>query len=298
MKTKPPTRHPFHLVGLVPVGGQKLDFDFPWHDSLQPIGHNYLAVEKAVFNCALAGCKTIWIGCPKDMQPLIRYRLGDYIIDPYELEKTAKFARYPDYKEIPIYYVPVHPKDADRRDSLSWSIITAAYGAYRASKKITKWTTPDRYFVCFPYGLFSDRTLQDSRKFARNSRPFYASYEGKTFKDGLFLPFTFTPEDFLVARKKVRSTETRSVDAERNKLSAEAQFSGRYFTHDFVFSDVNIQDPQVLEVPWYFDISSWGGLKKWLGSDYSLDKPPQSILSYHEWNPIGVDNENSNEQDI
>ena len=40
------------------------------------------------------------------------------------------------------------------------------------------------------------------------------------------------------------------------------------------------------------------GLKKWLGSDYCLDKPPQSILSYHEWNPIGVDNEYPDEQDI
>jgi hypothetical protein len=291
METKPPSRHPFHLVGLVPVDGQKLDFNFPWHDSLQPIDRDYLAVEKAVFNCALAGCKTIWIACPKDMQPLIRYRLGDYIIDPYELEKTARFGRYPAYKEIPIYYVPVHPKDADRRDSLSWSIITGAYASYRASKKISKWTTPDRYFVSFPYGLFSDRSLQDSRALARNSRPFCVSHEGKNFKDGLYLPFTFTPEDFLVARRKVRTSETRSVDAERKKLPPEEQFSGRYFTHDFVFSNVDIVDAQVIDIPWYFDISSWEGLKKWLGSDYSLDKPAASILSYHEWNPIGVDNE-------
>ena len=27
----------FHLAGIVPVAGQKLDFDFPWHDCLQPI---------------------------------------------------------------------------------------------------------------------------------------------------------------------------------------------------------------------------------------------------------------------
>jgi hypothetical protein len=291
MEVKPPSRHPFHLVGLVPVAGEKLDFNFPWHDSLQPVDRDYLAAEKAVFNCALAGCKTIWIACPKYMQPLIRYRLGDYIIDPYELEKTAKFARYPAYKEIPIYYVPVHPKDADRRDSLSWSIITAAYASYRASKKISKWTTPDRYFVSFPYGLFSDRALQDSRALARNALPFCVAYEGRSFKDGLYLPFTFTPEDFLTARKKVRSSETRSVDSERTKLPVDEQFSGRYFTHDFVFSDVDTTNAQTIDLPWYFDISSWEGLKKWLGSDYSLDKPAASILSYHEWNPIGVDNE-------
>jgi hypothetical protein len=291
MKTKPPAKQPFHLVGIVPVAGQKLDFDFPWHDSLQPIGHNYLAVEKAVFNCALAGCKTVWIACPKDMQPLIRHRLGDYIIDPYELGKTTKFARYPDYKEIPIYYVPVHPKDVDRRDSLAWSVITGAYAAYRTAKKITKWATPDRYFVSFPYGLFSDRSLQDSRKLARKPTPFCLSYEGKTFKDGLFLPFTFTPEEFLVARNRVRKAEKRGFDASRNKLPVEEQYTGRYFAHDFVFAEVETNIAQALEIPWYFDVSSWSGLKKWLGSNYYLDKPPQSILSYHEWNPIGVDNE-------
>ena len=40
-----------NLAGIVPVAGQPLDFNFPWHDSLMPIGHNYLAVEKAVFDC-------------------------------------------------------------------------------------------------------------------------------------------------------------------------------------------------------------------------------------------------------
>jgi len=43
-----------NLAGIVPVAGQPLDFNFPWHDSLMPIGHNYLAVEKAVFDCVVA----------------------------------------------------------------------------------------------------------------------------------------------------------------------------------------------------------------------------------------------------
>ena len=34
----------FHLAGIVPVAGQKLDFNFPWHDCLQPINKDYLAV--------------------------------------------------------------------------------------------------------------------------------------------------------------------------------------------------------------------------------------------------------------
>jgi len=53
-----------------------------------------------------------------------------------------------------------------------------------------------------------------------------------------------------------------------------------------------------MNVPWYYDISSWEGLKKWLSSDFKLDKPRATMLSYNEWNPIGVNNDNSIEQDI
>ena len=38
----------FHLAGIVPVAGQKLDFNFPWHDSCVAIAPDYLAVERAV----------------------------------------------------------------------------------------------------------------------------------------------------------------------------------------------------------------------------------------------------------
>ena len=80
--------HSFHLAGIVPVAGQKLDFNFPWHDCLQPIGKNYLAVERAVLECAYAGCETIWIVCHDDMQPLIKHRLGEYVLDPVFLQRT------------------------------------------------------------------------------------------------------------------------------------------------------------------------------------------------------------------
>ena len=51
-----------NLAGIVPVAGQSLDFNFPWPASLMPVGHNYLAVEKAVFDCVVAGCNTVGVG--------------------------------------------------------------------------------------------------------------------------------------------------------------------------------------------------------------------------------------------
>ena len=65
----------FHLAGIVPVSGLRADFNLPWHDCLQPIGQNFLAIERAVLECATAGCETIWIVCSSKMQPLIKYRL-------------------------------------------------------------------------------------------------------------------------------------------------------------------------------------------------------------------------------
>jgi hypothetical protein len=291
METKDPTIKNFNLVGIVPTAGQKLDFDFPWHDSLQPIGKNYLAVEKAVFDCAMAGCNTIWVVCNKEMQPLIRYRLGDYIVDPYRFFMSAKYESIPRLTEIPIYYVPVHPKDIDRRDSLAWSIITGAQSAYWVARKLSKWITPNRYFVAFPYGVFNTFYLKDYRKYIRKPQPFYVSYKRKNFKDNLYLPFTFDAEDFLLCRSKFRERETGGYDASRQRVKAADAYSGRDFTHGFVFDQVKTKGAPVLKIPWYYDVSSWEGLKKWLSCDFSLVKPREIVLSYHEWNPIGVDNE-------
>ena len=291
METNELSTKKFNLVGIIPTAGQPLDLDFPWHDSLQPIGKNYLAVEKAVHDCAIAGCNTIWIVCDKDMQPLIRHRLGDYIIDPYKFYMTAKHASIPRKTEIPIYYVPVHPKDAARRKSLSWSIITGAQSAYWVSRKLSKWVTPDRYFVAFPYGMFSTFHLKEYRKHINKRRPFYVSSHGKSFKDGLYLPFTFDSDDFIRCRKKFRKEETGGFHKDLTKVQTPDAYTGRFFTHDFVFDSVCIDDAETLEVPWYYDVSSWEGLRKWLSSQYSLDRPQEIVLSYHEWNPIGVDNE-------
>jgi len=289
MEATPINKQRFNLAGIVPIAGQPTDFDFPWHDSLIPIGQNYLAAEKAVFDCAMAGCDTIWLVCPKEMQPLIRYRLGDYVVDPHRYYTSAKFADYPQKKEIPIYYVPVHPKDVDRRNSFAWSIITGAQNAYWVGRKLSRWTTPDKYFVTFPYGLFTPYYMGDHRAKIRSERPFCLAFEGQTFREGLYLSFTFDASDFLVARRKFRKNEVKGHDSEGQRIRKGETYSGRYFTHDYVFQETRADEALVLEVPWYFDVSTWANLKKWLGSNYSLDKPKDFLLSYNEWNPIGVD---------
>ena len=108
----------FHLAGIVPVAGQPLDFNMPWHDSLMPISQNYLAVERAVIECAYAGCETIWLICHTDMQPLIRHRLGDYVQDPVWINRRYELQRDKFHKPVPIHYVPIHPRDREKRELL------------------------------------------------------------------------------------------------------------------------------------------------------------------------------------
>jgi len=286
----------YNLAGIIPIAGQILDFTMPWHDSLMPIGQNYLAVEKAVFDCAVAGCDTIWLVCPKDIQPLIRYRLGDWVMDPIKYFTGVKFAKYPNHYEIPIYYCPVEPRDVDRRDSLSWSVITGAQYAWRVGAKISRYTTPDKYFVAFPYGMFSPYYMKDWRTKIRSDESFLISSENKTYKDGEYLPFTFFPEEFLEVRKKFRKSENKGHNAAGERLSREERYTGRYFTHDFVFGDIGSEKPHELEIPWYYNVASWEGLKNWLGSENKLDRPKDIILSYNEWNSLGVNVDDKQEE--
>ena len=289
----------FHLAGIVPIAGEPKDFNFPWHDCLQPIGRNYLAVERAVWECACAGSETIWIVCHDDMQPLIRYRLGDYVQDPLFVDK--KRSSMPDElkKPIPIYYVPIHPRDRDRRDCLGWSALYGALTSYWLSRTISQWVVPGKYYVAFPYGIYNPELLMSYRKQISNKKPFFVSHRGRTVRDDEYLGFTFDADDFKACRRMIRKNGTGEYDGYKPKnpnakrLPKEEKWSARFFSLDKVFNSVKIKDGNILEIPWYYNIDNWDNLRIFLGSKESIKikRPHRKLLGYHEWNPIGVNNE-------
>jgi len=283
--------HSFHLAGIVPVAGQKLDFDFPWHDCLQPIGKNYLAVERAVLECAYAGCETIWIVCHDDMQPLIKYRLGEYVLDPVFLQRT-RFSAEGQKQEIPLYYVPIHPRDRDKRDCLGWSVLYGALTAYWLSKTISKWVVPDRFYAAFPHGMYDPKLIQPFRRQISSRSPFYVSWDGKSIKDNEYLGFTFDGEDFKRCRKHLRKEGTGEFFGyNTGRIPVEKRWSARYFELDKVFKYVSMESANVLDIPWYYNIGSWDGLRTFFGSEEckTLDKPYE--IGYHRLSRIGVDDE-------
>jgi hypothetical protein len=292
----------FHLAGIVPVAGQPLDFNFPWHDALQPVAANYLAVEHAAVECAYAGCRTIWIVCNDDMQSLIRHRLGDYLQDPRKLE-SSKFAKFPNlhYREIPIFYVPIHPDDRDKRDCFVWSMIHGAFIADYVSRTVSRWTTPRKFYVSFPYGIYNIKDIYKHRRRLVSDRRTYFSFDGKTAQDGEYLPFTFDLLDVkrfknIIRKKgtgKYEIDDSGNSDHEYNlKLRPLAErFSARFFDLEDVIVFENIQEDENYELSWYYNISSWDGLCEFLGSEHrkEIRRAPKSLMSYHELSPIGVD---------
>ena len=198
------SKNTFNLTGIIPVAGLPLGFGMDWHDCLTPLAPNYTMVEHAVYECAWAGCETIWVVCHYEMEPLIRYRMGDYIQDPVYANRALE--RYPSehQRRIPIYYVPIHPKDRDRRDCLGWSVLYGALVALKVHSKISKWTTPDKYYVSFPYGIFDPEELRPLRSQISSAQNFFVAKNSDLVNKNNYTSFTFGKEEFVRFRREVR----------------------------------------------------------------------------------------------
>jgi len=281
----------FHLAGIVPVAGQDLDFHLPWHDALIPIGKNYLAVERAVAECATVGCETIWIVCNDDMEPLIRHVLGESVCDPFWVQRKNKLEQG---RDIPIFYVPIHPGDRGRRDSLGWSVIEGAMTAMKVTLGISRWTKPDRYYASFPYGVYPINFLYPLRKRISSKEPFHVPYNGKTIKDGEFLAFTFTEKELKEMRHNIFKEGTGikigNPMIETKMLAMEERYSAKHFSIDKIFKSVTLSGNCMDEPLWYYGIDSWEKYSSYMSSGEQLLLEKPEILGYKEFNPIGVDN--------
>jgi hypothetical protein len=130
-----------------------------------------------------------------DVAPLLRYRLGEVATDVDSIRRGT-FAKFGQTKhlEVPIYYVPIHPKHRDKVDNYAWSVIYGANVAYWIHTKFSRWTRPDQYYVSFPDGMMDPKEVLEHRSLLRKSAPFYFSHNGKTVKDGVPVSFVLNPD--------------------------------------------------------------------------------------------------------
>jgi len=270
----------------------------PYPDCLLPIAPDYTMIEAAVIEAAFAGCDTIWIVCNDDIAPLVRYRVGDYIQDPVHFYN--KFDALPSdrRKRIPIFWVPLHPKDRDKRDCLSWSVLHGAITALKVSDQISKWMIPDKYYVSFPYGIMDPRELQKVRRQIKNKKNFYVVSEGRTVQDNQYSSFTFGREEFIIYRRNVRKGTgmytTDVVDERglpRSKMPVEERWSARFFGPEDVFVGVDVNDGYLHSTESFYNVDTWESYRDYMASDLARDtqRPTRQLFSYREFNRIAQD---------
>ena len=274
----------FHLAGIIPITTKTMDFNMSWHDCLMPIAPNFYAIERAVYECAMAGCETIWVVANDDISPLVRHRIGDYVQDPVYLGRKATFPSS-HRRRISVYYVPLPVAHNNKDWCISWSIIHGASVARDISMEISKWVAPKKYYVSFPYSVYDTKYLRKYRKEISSAENFSLTFSGESFKDNKMLGFSFDDNELSKA-KELFVNAGNSMTAE--DLQNEKDFFFRKLSLAKVFKHVILS--KTAELPWNFPIDSWESYCQYLSSEEKdlIRHPGRLILSYREANPIGT----------
>tara|TARA_Y100000034_G_scaffold105780_1_gene133407 strand:+ start:357 stop:1244 length:888 start_codon:yes stop_codon:yes gene_type:complete len=278
-----------HVAGIIPLANLETDYDVEVPACMLPLNAGFTAIQKSVFECAMAGCDTIWIVANADLAPIVRKTVGEWVYDPVYYNRTMTRFYKEVRKEIPIYYVPIDVRDRDRRDSYGWSILHGVNSAWWVGNRISKWLVPEKYFISFPLAAYDIYSLRDHRKkIANKNFNFFTTYHNKTVKDNLPLSFTMTGEDFIQCRRNVNKLTTREYlppsEGEKfpsQKLPLEQRWSARSFDFATVFDKVDVTDGEHLELEWFHDLSGWKNYKAFLGSDNIITKPYKDLTGPH-----------------
>ncbi len=276
-----------HLAGIIPVSGIKSDFNMPWHESLMPIGPDYLAIERAVAECAYAGCDTIWIVCNDDVTPLIRYQVGEKIQDPVYNYRHFEVNKNDVRKPIRIYYTPLAIKDINKRDNLAWSAIFGAQTANNVLCDISSHLAPDRFYIAWPYGYYDPWLLRDFRRELLEG-PVVLVNKKETVKDSKYLGFTLDVKQVNCLIEESITTSSGLWNHNRTeKLPLAERYSYKNLNISEVFASLDFTNYKKLLVENYQTIDCWDKYCDFMSTYKRVKKP--KLLKYSEWNEIGVD---------
>ena len=92
------------------------------------------------------------------------------------------------------------------------------------------------------------------------------THGGKTFLDNEHIPFTFSGEGYDVCRKAIKRTEWNSV---------------RPFSE--VFAPMSLEGYNRIEMDWHYNISTWDGYSRFIGSQHNLECARPKYLVQHKW---------------
>ena len=215
---------------------------------------------------------------------MIKKKIGDFVGDP--VWSYRKFDPYPNdsKRQIPVYYVPIHPKDRDKRDCLAWSVLHGSLTVFKTADEISRWVIPNKYYVSFPYGYFPAWQLREHRKIISSSKNIYISSGDKCMKDNLYTSFTFGKEEFVEFRRVIRTGTGRwkpGVDyKEYQALPIEERWSARFFALEQVFAPFDTERAHEIRVQKFYNIGSWKQYKSFMAEnlDNEIKRPTKTIL--------------------
>ena len=289
-----------HLSGIIPIANYETDLNVSFPELLMPVADGFNLIQKSVHECAMAGCNTIWVVANDDMAPIIRKTIGDWVYDPvyYKRDMESKF--YSQLrKEVPIYYVGIKPKDQDKRDSYGWSILEGIHAAYMTSLKISKWLTPEKYYISFPFGVFDIYFIRKHRKLIRDkTKNLFFKYNGQSVADNQYLPFTMTGEDFKLCRRAINKKTTRGYlpplpdqQYPSQKLPLQERWSARHFTLSDIYEPLLTMPHKSIDLQWHYNICNWQNYIEYLSSDNLIDKPLDDLTRPRQHVTIPYDSE-------
>ena len=260
-----------NMPAIVPVCGMNTEFGMEWDSSLMPVAPNYTALEATVYECLHAGCSSIWVVANDDTAPLLRHRLGEWATDIDSIHRGT-YVRFgtEKHQEVPIYYVPVHPRHRGKIDSYGWSVIYGVNVAYWVMTKMGRWIQPHQYYISFPMGMLDPKEVLKHRSRIRKTSPFYFSYEGKTVKDGLPLSFVLDPDEWRRAKRKIITNSAVWKPPEESpypteKLPPEDQLASLGYDLSDIFGEGPEAPDQQLES--FYDLTNWSGYGKFISSE-------------------------------
>jgi hypothetical protein len=260
-----------NMPAIIPVAGMNTEFGMEWDSSLMPVGPNYTAIEATIYECLHAGCSSIWIVANDDIAPLIKYRIGEWATDVESIERGT-YIRFGNekHKEVPVYYVPIHPRHRDKVDCYSWSIIYGINVAYWLMIKMGRWIEPDQYYVSFPLSALDPREVYKHKSTLKKNVPFYFSHNGKTVKDGLPLSFVLEADEWRRAKRMITTNAALYKlpppgEMPSEKLPPEERRKSLSFSLEDVFGD----GPKgyELEIKEFYDLTTWAEYVKFISSD-------------------------------
>jgi hypothetical protein len=289
-----------HLSGIIPIANYETDLNVSFPELLLPVGDGFNLIQKSVYECAAAGCNTIWIVANDDLAPIIRKTVGDWVYDPVYYKRDLESKFYSQLrKEVPIYYVGIKPKDQKKRDSYGWSILEGIHASYMTSYKISKWLPPEKYFISFPFGVYDIYFIRQHRKLIRDKQTnLFFKYNGESVINNQYLPFTMKGEDFKLCRRAINQKTTREYlpplpgqQYPSQKLPLHQRWSAQHFTLSEIYEPLSTTPHESVELDWYYDVSKWAAYVEYISSKNMLDKPLDDLTRPRQHVKIPYDSE-------